>query len=135
MPGSILVAVVNICNATCGLWLGCRPLTEMPDASRPATIALRASVAVCGLLIVAPPRGLVRAPTPGPPAPRALRRHATRDQERPAVNVGWALACWRTRRPVGDRSAGSVRSTRFGEAAGCCGSAPMLTPPHRRGGE
>src|ERR1700752_3222992 len=43
ISGSRRVAVVNICNATCGLWLGCSPLTEIPDASRPATIALRAS--------------------------------------------------------------------------------------------
>jgi hypothetical protein len=34
------------------LWLGWRPFTEMPDARRPATIALRASVAVvCGRVI------------------------------------------------------------------------------------
>ena len=52
MSGSSRVAVVNICNATCGLWLGCSPLTEMPDASRPATIALRASAAqACGRVI------------------------------------------------------------------------------------
>ncbi len=52
MSGSSWVAVVNICKATCGLWLGCSPLTEMPDASRPATIALRASAApACGRVI------------------------------------------------------------------------------------
>ncbi len=44
--------MVNIWAATCGLWLGCRSIDEVPVPADPATMALQASTAAaCGRVI------------------------------------------------------------------------------------
>src|ERR1700741_3242616 len=103
IAGSRVVAVLNICDATCGLWLGCSPLTEIPDANRPATIALRASAAVdCDRVIALQARSLG---SPAPDRPTALthRHRATHGSARPAAAETLGQASWRAPRPTGGR--------------------------------
>src|ERR1700722_16674280 len=100
MPGSSVVAVLNICEATCRLWLGCKPLTEIPDANRPGTKALGASSAEDWGRVIA-----LQACFPAPVRRRAPahRGHAIHDRAPPGGDGAPARAGWHAPQPTDGR--------------------------------